>query len=175
VAGWVAWSWPEPVYYTYGPDSYVYCENNVVYVDGKETCSQEEYVEQAANIAASVPEIKEDQEVEWLPLGVFALTAEDEGDPNMLLQLAVSKEGIIAGTYHNESTDSTEPVEGMVDKESQRAAWTIGENKNIVMETGVYNLTEDQTQVMVHFGKDKTQQWLMVRLEEPESEGSQEK
>ena len=62
VTGWIAWTWPEPIYYTYVPDSYVYCENNVVYVDGKETCSEEEYAEQAANIAGSVPEIKEDQQ-----------------------------------------------------------------------------------------------------------------
>ena len=35
------------------------------------------------------------------------------------------------------------------------------------METGISNLTQDQTEALVHFGKEKSQQWLMVRLEQP--------
>jgi hypothetical protein len=56
-----------------------------------------------------------------------------------------------------------------VDKKSQRAAWTFADGKdtNIVMETGINNLTQDQTEALFHFGKDITQQWLMVRLQEP--------
>ena len=38
------------------------------------------------------------------------------------------------------------------------------------METGIYNLTEDETTALVHFGKEQTQTWLMVRLPEPEGE-----
>jgi hypothetical protein len=36
-----------------------------------------------------------------------------------------------------------------------------------VFETEIYNLTKEQTPVLVHFGKDKTQQWLLVRVEKP--------
>ena len=67
-------------------------------------------------------------------------------------------------------TDTAAEVEGMVDKESQRAVWTIGENKNTALETGIYNLTQEETPVLVHFGTDNTQQWMMVRLEAPEGE-----
>ena len=88
-------------------------------------------------------------------------------------QLAVSKEGIIGGTYQNTDTDSAENVEGMVDKASQRAVWTIGDNKENVFETGIYNLTEEETPVLIHFGPEQTQQWLMVRLEEPEEDGTE--
>jgi hypothetical protein len=38
------------------------------------------------------------------------------------------------------------------------------------METGIYNLTQEETTVLVHFGPEQTQQWLLVRLEEPASE-----
>ena len=88
----------------------------------------------------------------------------------MVLQLALNKDGEIAGTFYNTTTDAARPVKGMVDKKSQRAAWTFSDGKNtdIIMETGIYNLTQDQTEALVHFGKDKTQQWLMVRLNEPE-------
>ena len=88
---------------------------------------------------------------------------------NTVLQLAVSKEGVISGTYYNSDTDIARPVKGTVDKKTQRAAWTFADGKdtNIVMEAGINNLTQDQTEALVHFGKDITQQWLMVRLQEP--------
>ena len=114
------------------------------------------------------------EEVEWLPLGVFALTQEGASESNLMLQLAVSKDGIVAGELYNESTDVTHPVEGSVDNKTQRAAWTPidGSNKGIVMETGIYNLTKDEATALVHFGKDQTQTWQMVRLDEPEAEGA---
>jgi hypothetical protein len=138
-------------------------------MDGQEVCSAPEYAEQMATIADSVPEdIPED--IEWMSLGVFALAQEEQEDPTMFLQLAVSKDGVIGGTYQNTDTDSVENVEGMVDKGSQRAVWTIGDNKDTVLETGIYNLTEAETAVLVHFGPEKTEQWLLVRMEEPEEE-----
>jgi hypothetical protein len=103
-------------------------------------------------------------------MGVFALTSEGVNTSSMYLQLAVSKDGMIAGTFYNETTGAVHPVEGMVDQKSQRAVWKAadGTNPNLVMETGVYNLTQDQTDVLVHFGPDQTQTWVMVRLEESE-------
>ena len=123
--------------------------------------------EQMAQIANSVPQDVDAEKVEWMPLGVFALVKEDQEEPTMFLQLAVSKEGIIGGTYNNTITNSALSVEGMVDKGTQRAVWTIGENKNTTLETGIYGLTQEETPVLVHFGTEQTQQWLLVRLEEP--------
>lgn len=60
-------------------------------------------------------------------LGVFALTPDGQAsgpDPTLFLQLAISKEGIINGTLNNSATDTTQTIEGMADKASQRAAWT---------------------------------------------------
>jgi hypothetical protein len=177
VTRWAVWGWSQPVYYGYGTGGNVYYENNVVYVDGEQYCTSQEYYQQATEIAAAVPEMTDQQaeQVEWMPLGVFAVTREGVDDTNLLLQLAVSKEGIIAGTMFNESTETSRPVEGMVDKETQRAAWSPADGKNtdVVMETGLYNLTENEATVLVHFGAEQTQTWAMVRLEEPEeSEGS---
>ena len=45
-----------------------------------------------------------------------------------------------------------------------------------VVETGIYNLTENQTECLMHFGTEHTQTWLLVRMEEPkqaEDEGGQ--
>ena len=88
----------------------------------------------------------------------------------MFLQLAVSKEGKITGTYSNTVSDTAQPVEGQVDRESQRAAWWIGDNRSNDPETGIHNLTQDETPVLVHFGTQQTQTWLLVRLEDPTTE-----
>jgi len=39
---------------------------------------------------------------------------------NTVLQLAVSKEGVISGTYYNSDTDIARPIKGTVDKKTQR-------------------------------------------------------
>ena len=166
VTGWIAWTWPQPVFYDFGGS--IYYENNEIYVDGNPVASAQEYAQQMGELANSVPDDVNADDVEWLPLGVFALLKDDGDEAVMFLQLAVSKEGIIAGTYTNSTNDSAQTVEGMVDRETQMAAWTIGDNKKTVLQTGVYNLTQDETPVLVHFGTEQTQQWLMVRLDEPE-------
>jgi hypothetical protein len=138
-----------------------------VYISGAEPIPADQYAEQMAGLANSVPEDASVADEDWMSLGVFALLTKEDEEPVSFLQLAVSKEGIIGGTYTNTATDTAEEVQGMVGKDTQRAAWTIGENKSTTMETGIYNLTEDETSVLVHFGNEQTQQWLMVRLEEP--------
>lgn len=65
---------------------------------------------------------------EWLPLGVFAITQDGQAsgvEPTLFMQLAVSKEGVIAGTLKNMATDQVQTLEGMADKKSQRAAWCV--------------------------------------------------
>jgi hypothetical protein len=58
-------------------------------------------------------------------------------------------------------------MEGMVDKQSQRAAWTEVGKTRPIMETGIGNLTQDTAPVLVHYADGTTQQWLLVRLDQP--------
>ena len=156
--------------YDYGAT--VVYRDNYVYVDNKQVATTEAYYQQAETIAESVPQDLDTDKVEWMPLGVFALASEDGEDTGMVLQLAVSKKGVIAGTFYNETSDKSRPVEGMVDRDSQCAAWQFadGENQDLVMETGIYNLTQDEATALVHFGADQTQTWLLIRLPEPEGD-----
>jgi hypothetical protein len=48
-----------------------------------------------------------------------------------------------------------------------RAAFTVGDNTSDVIETGLYNLTKDEAPCLIHFGSERTEQWLLVRLENP--------
>lgn len=171
MTGWVAVSWDQPRFYNWGDNCYF--EGDTVYFDGEAISTVDEFAQEAQQIAQSVPDVEPD-DVEWLPLGVFAL-CQDDGeesgpDPTIFLQLAISKEGIIAGTLQNTATDNAFEVEGTIDQESQRAAWgRVGEDWPI-METGIANLTEEDAPALLHFDDGQTQQWLMVRLEEPEGE-----
>jgi hypothetical protein len=85
----------------------------------------------------------------------------------MFMQLAVSKQGLINGTFQNTATDTTQAIEGMVDKQSQRAAWTAVGKSRPLIEVGIGNLTQNTAPALIHFPDDSTQQILLVRMEEP--------
>jgi hypothetical protein len=158
----------EPVYFDYGTN--IYYEGDNVYYEGNVIATADEYAQQAQAIASAVPEDIDPEQVEWMPLGVFALTPKDgtAEDSTLFLQLAVSKEGIIAGTFQNTSTDESYEVEGTIDEKSQRAAWgPVGEQWPI-METALYNLTENESGALLHFEDGETQEWNLVRLDDPE-------
>ena len=166
--GWVDTGWSEPIAYNYGDN--VYYQDDSVYYGDQPVASAAEYAQQAEAIAPSVPETPPAAD-DWMPLGVFAITQDGESsheDPTMFLQLAVSKQGVISGTFQNTATDTAQPIEGMVDKQTQRVAWTVKGKDRPLMETGIVNLTQDTTPALVHFADDTTQQWLLVRLDMPQ-------
>jgi hypothetical protein len=160
---------PEPVYYDYG-DTIVY-QDNSVYVYGDNVGTPEEYYQQAEQLAVAGQQAKTtDKADDWQPLGVFALVQGEEKTSYNLFQLAINSNGILRGNYYNAMTDVTEPIEGSVDKTTQRAAWIVGKNKKLVFEAGIANLTRDETPVLVHFSKDKAQQFVLVRIEQAEGQ-----
>jgi hypothetical protein len=57
----------------------------------------------------------------------------------------------------------------MVDQQTQRAAWTSLGKVRPLMETGIGNLTQDTAPTLIHFADGTTQQWLLVRMEEPKT------
>lgn len=178
---WSACSWDtvsgycgyaEPVYWDYG-ESIVYSGDTVTV--GETEVPADHYAQQAADLAAAGKEAKVEPKAEDLqPLGVFAMVGEGETKSTNIFQLAVSKDGVIRGNYYNALTDTTETVYGSVQKDMQRAAWTVADRKTPVYEVGIANLTKDETTMMVHFGKDNSQQFMLVRIEKP-PEGELEK
>ena len=167
MTGWVVGGIGQPVYYSYGDN--LYYEGDNVYYNNEVVATSAEYAAQAQTIASNVPDVAAD-EVEWMPLGIFALTQKDEEsveDSTLFLQLAISKEGIVAGTFQNTATDKSFEVQGSIDTESQRAAWgPVGEDWPI-MESGIYNLSENEAGALLHFADGQTQEWSMIRLDEP--------
>jgi hypothetical protein len=157
----------QPVYYDYGNN--ITYQDNSVYVNGQEVGSDQQYYEQAANTASTGATADASPSDDWLPLGVFALTKPDESKSDVSLQLAVNKQGVIRGNSTDTSNNKNQVIKGAVDKQSQKVAFTVGDDTTTVVETGLYNLTKDEAPCLIHFGKDKTEQWLLVRMKQPDS------
>jgi hypothetical protein len=159
------YGWNTPYYYGYGPGGNIVYSNGTVYMNDVPIASAADYAASAAALAAVPTPANPDTPTDWLPLGTFALSeSEADKDPSRVIQLAVDKEGIISGTMHNKTTGQTFPVQGRVDKETQRVAFTIGDSKDVVFETGIYNLTQQQTPLLVH-GDGREETYLLLRLE----------
>lgn len=159
-----------PAYYDYGNN--VAYDEGMVYQDGQPVATAEEYYDQANQIAA---EGESPQNQDWLPLGIFAVIAnEDQTQTDKVVQLAVNTEGAIRGNYHDLMSDKVTPISGAVNKETQRVALKIEGNKDLVAETGLYNLTNDEAPVLIHFSPDRQETRIFVRLKQPEDKGTEQ-
>ncbi len=174
-AAWTAAAWSSvypvlampatPVYYDYGTN--ITYQGDQVYYGSQPVATAEQYYQQADNLANLGANAPSGEDVKWLPLGMFGLMAEGQKVPEMVFQLAIDPSGVIRGNYYDQIAETNLPVHGAVDKKSQRAAWHIGNNKNLVVETGLYNLTLKQSTALVHTGPDHSEQFVMVRLNPP--------
>lgn len=179
VVGWFNWdapsaTWSQPIYYDYGTGGNVYYEGDNVYVGDQMVGTAADFAASAAELATVQPPASQEEaeSTEWMPLGTFAISSdESDADPTRVIQLAVDRSGVVSGTLYNTATDEAQTVLGQVDKDTQRVAVRIGESDDVIMETGLYNLTKDEAPVMVHFGPDRVEYWLLVRLEADQDQG----
>jgi hypothetical protein len=155
----------QPTAYDYG--SNVVVQPDAVYVNGDSVGTPQQYADQASQIAAAGRSAQPDQATKWVPLGVFAVVEGNATNSDDVFQLAVSPDGIIRGNYNNVRTKQVDKITGSVDKASQRAAWTIGEDKLPVYEAGIANLTKNSTPILVELGGGQAHQMTLVRLTEP--------
>ena len=162
IGTWLGWNLT-PAYYDYGEN--ITYQDDTVYYGNQPAATTQQYYQQAVDLANANTATSSD-ETQWLPLGVFGLMADGNTAPQMVFQLAVDKAGVIRGNYYDQVADTTVPVSGSIDKKDQRVAWHVGANKNLVIETGLYNLTQEQSTALVHYGADKTQQYVLVRLKQ---------
>lgn len=156
-----------PVSYGYG-SNVVYQDGNIL-IDGQSVGTAEAFSHGAADLALIGQNAKISDTDDWLPLGVFALVRDEDQHPQLTLQLAINKQGILRGNYNDVVIDHVLPVHGAVDKETQRAAWTVDNNKNFFMEAGLSNLTSGEAPTLIH-KSGRTERWLLVRLPQPEAQ-----
>jgi hypothetical protein len=166
VAGHCGYGNITPISYNYGVN--VNAQDGNVSVDGQNVGTTAEFSQQAADLAATGSEAQASDTDEWLPVGVFAMVRNEQQHPQLIMQLAINKQGILRGNYTDELTDHTLPIQGAVDQQTQRAAWTVGDNKQTVMEAGLSDLTDGEAPALIH-KNGKTDHWLLVRLEQPKA------
>jgi hypothetical protein len=163
----------EPI--AYDPGTTVIYEGDTYYVDGVAAGSAVEARRAASDLAS--PPVEHfpvpappaaGQPQDWLPMGVWALTQQEQGDATMFMQFSIDKNGILAGAYKNVMTGDEQPVVGQLDRQTQRVAWHVGNATQTVYETGLSGFENDVVSVFVHFGEVETQTWLLVRLPSPE-------
>lgn len=173
VGSWFSgYGWNTPNYYGYGPGGNIAFTDGYVYMNEQPIATVAEYAASAAALAEVPVPVNPEQATEWLPLGTFALSeGENDKEPTRVIQLAVDKDGIVSGTMTNQETKQTFPIQGRVDKETQRVAFTIGDNKDVVLETGIYNLTQQQTPVLAH-GDGREETYLLLRLDPPTADST---
>ena len=156
LAGWVGLN-TAPVYYDYGYDG---TEAVVTYPD------DEDYTVNPFEAEQPQFDLESDQaNANWYPLGMFNLVPPGHNEAVAVLQLAIAKDGTVAGTYQDVRTDKIHQLHGTLDKQTQKVSWTLDTNKSVVYETGMHNLIEPITAVIVNFGDNKKQKWTLERME----------
>ncbi len=152
-----------PVSYNYGVN--VTSQDGNVVVNGQSVGTVADYSQQAATLAQTGAEA-DATAGDFLPLGVFAMVRDEQQHPQFTLQLAINKQGILRGNFYDEHSQSTTPIHGAVDPQTQRAAWLVGSNTTSVMEAGLSNLVAGEAPALIH-KSGTTDHWLLVRLEQP--------
>lgn len=109
-----------------------------------------------ATAAASAPPA----DLEWLPLGVFAVAPRGTEQAHIYQQLAVSRKGELKGN----SYDAVQPISGTIDRDSRRASWKVG--TGATFETTLDALLEPPSTVAMKAGTI-SQTWDLVRMEKP--------
>ena len=176
LGSWYTFNWPQPYYWDYGQGEYIYANNGVVYVNGQWYQPAPVFYQQTTQLIDQSAQLTDDAaaKLEWLPLGVFAVTPDGLNEPDVTLQLATTKEGQIGGTAFDSKSGAAYNIQGTVDKKTQRAVWsyTTDKNQRIMMETSVYNLTQPEATGLVHYGPEDMRVVELVRLQQPDAEST---
>jgi hypothetical protein len=110
------------------------------------------------------------KEAAFMPLGVFSLAPENQTEATALLQLALGKDGVLRGTYHDLLGNADHPIRGSVDKATHRVAWTFGPHGKVTFQTALAALTEPSGPVSVHYENGQARQWELARYEQEPSD-----
>lgn len=104
-------------------------------------------------------------DLDWMPLGVYASSPQGTAQAHVYQQLAVSRKGEIKGNYYDSISDAVQPLTGSIDRETRKAAWTVG-TKGAKFETTLDALLEPSSTASVRSGAGM-QTWELVQMEKP--------
>jgi hypothetical protein len=111
-----------------------------------------------------------DEQGEFLPLGVFALAPPSEKNASVLVELAVSKEGEVRGNYYDVLSGQEQPIQGRLDKQTQKATFTAGSGGKVTFETTLASLTKPTGSVTLRFENGQTRKWALARFDDAQGQ-----
>ncbi len=100
----------------------------------------------------------------WMPIGVFALKPAGQTEATRVIQLAVSREGIVRGSHYDLISDHVQDVRGAVNKQDLRITWTIGETGSVLFEMPLDEFSREPGRVTLHFPGGQQAVWQTVRV-----------
>ncbi|HEX4415999.1 MAG TPA: hypothetical protein VH107_20375, partial [Lacipirellulaceae bacterium] len=175
LATYCSFGWGTPYYWDYGQGEYINCNGGNVYVNGRLYEPTPVYYAQTVRLIDQAPLLEPDAaaDADWMPLGVFAVTPDGANQPSVIMQLAITKNGIIGGTASDQQAGASYHIDGTVDQKTQRAVWSYmdGGNNRIVMESSINNLTQNESTGLIHFGPNDQRVVEFVRMPEPNAQG----
>jgi hypothetical protein len=101
-----------------------------------------------------------------MPLGVFALKPDGQTRATRLVQLSISREGVVRGSHYDLLSDDVHGIQGAVDKQALRIAFAIGESGKVVFQGPLGELTRPEARVTAYFPDGKTAAWRMVQVKQ---------
>lgn len=101
---------------------------------------------------------------EWYPLGVFSLMSSPDDMGTRIVQLAVDRNGRLAGTYFDMISDTENSIVGEINRQTQRAEWSLRRNPDVTFRASIYRLLQPSGYVTVRLPQGD-QRWQFVRLE----------
>ncbi len=176
-----------PIPYDYGGN--IVYEGDTVYVNNVPYVGADEYYQQAQDLAnsgsdeavqsattdaqpaasdtAATSQKVEDQ---WMAMGTFAVVADGkQTDSKRILQIATNKQGQVRGNLVDTETDKAIELYGAVDPKTQRVAFKLKGNDDVVAECGLWNLTQETVSMLVHVNRDKTEERTLIRLKDKDA------
>lgn len=178
-AAWLGLAATNPAWGGYGPTNTTIYDTDSEQLnapDGEQPTGQELSPEALAAESAAAKELaakgtaEPGQNEKFMPLGVFTLAPENQTEATAMLQLAVSKQGVLRGSYFDLLSDVNHPIRGSVNKKTQQVAWTFGPQGRVTFQTALGVLTETSGPVSVHYENGQTRQWVLARYEKEPSE-----
>jgi len=105
-------------------------------------------------------------DLEWMPLGVFAVAPKGTEQAHIYQQLAVSRKGELKGNSYDAVSDAVQPITGTIDRDSRKATWKVG--TGATFETTLDALVTTPSTVTMKAGSTP-QTWDLVRMAKPET------
>lgn len=158
VAAWLGWA-----DYADTGSGVTYYDNSVVY-EQPPADESEDYANESTTETDTTDADTSADDSQWLQLGVYAVTSISGEPTSRHLQLAVNRQGELAGVYYDTITGQSQNIVGAIDQSTQIAQWQLESNSGVTFRAALDDLTQPDGTIQVVQGTN-TQEWRIARQE----------